>query len=487
MTITARCSHAGYINCRFPVVPLAHIPARFMTDSARPSLFRVEFSATLRLALPLVGANLLQMAIHAVDVMFVARLGAPQLAASTLGIAAFSLLVWSATGLIALAPLAAAELGRRSHSVREVRRTTRMALWLTVAVALAITLLFQWGEPIFLATGQPPALAHRAGEFLAVIAFAILPMLLAATLRQFVAALDRASYATWINLVALGTNALGNWLLVFGHGGFPALGLTGSALSSVITSWAMVLAYIVVIKCDRRLRRYRMMGRWWRPEWRRLREMIRIGAPIGGTILAEAGLFAGAAFLMGRIGEAELAGHAVALQIAALAFQVPFGVGQAATIRVGMAYGARDAAAAARAGKASIIMGIGFMAVTALAMLAFPRAVLSLYVDLDAPANARMVVLATQFLLVAAAFQLFDGAQAVAAGSLRGLQDTRVPMAYAIFGYWVPGMGTSILLGFYTPLAGLGVWIGLLVGLAVVAALMLWRWTRREALGLVPS
>ena len=132
-------------------------------------------------------------------------------------------------------------------------------------------------------------------------------------------------------------------------------------------------------------------------------------------------------------------------------------------------------------------MGIGFMAVTALAMLAFPRAVLSLYVDLDAPANARMVVLATQFLLVAAAFQLFDGAQAVAAGSLRGLQDTRMPMAYAIFGYWVPGMGTSILLGFFTPLAGLGVWIGLLVGLAVVAALMLWRWTRREALGLVPS
>ncbi len=456
-----------------------------MVNRFRPSPYRAEISATLRLALPLVGANLLQMAIHAVDVMFVARLGAAELAASTLGIAAFSLLVWSATGLIALAPLAAAELGRRRHSVREVRRTTRMALWLTIAIGLALTLLFQAGETIFRATGQPPALAVRAGGFLTVIAFAILPMLLASTLRQFVAALDRAAYATWINLLGLGTNILGNWLLVFGHGGFPALGLVGSALASVITSWTMVLAYIAVIRFDRRLRRYRIMGRWWRPEWQRLREMIRLGGPIAGTILAEAGLFAGAAFLMGRIGEAELAGHAVALQIAALAFQIPFGVGQAATIRVGMAYGARDAAAATRAGQASLVLGIGIMVATSGAMLLFPRGILSLYVDLAAPANAAMIVHATQFLFVAAAFQLFDGAQAVGAGALRGLQDTRIPMLYALVGYWLPGMGTSIALGFFTPLGGLGVWIGLLTGLVVVAVLMLQRWVRREALGLV--
>lgn len=457
-----------------------------MTDAAHPSSLRAEFSATLRLGVPLAGANLLQMTIHAVDVMFVARLGEAQLAASTLGIAAFSLLVWSATGLIALAPLAAAELGRRRHSVREVRRITRMGLWLTIAIGLILTVVFQFGEALFLATGQPPALAARAGAFLGILAFAILPMLLATTLRQFVSTLDRASYATWINLLALGTNILGNWLLVFGNGGFPAMGLAGSALSSVVTSWTMVLAYALVIRFDRRLRRYHIMGRWWRAEWRRLVDMIRLGGPIAGTILAEAGLFAGAAFLMGHIGEAELAGHAVALQVAALAFQVPFGFGQAATIRVGMAYGARDSAAIARAGLAGISIGIGFMAVTALAMLAFPRLILSAYVDLDAPANAALVAFATQYLLVAAGFQLFDGAQAVAAGALRGLQDTRVPMAYAIFGYWLPGMGTSLWLGFYTPLGGLGVWIGLLVGLLVVAGLMLHRWQRRGRLGLLP-
>ena len=458
-----------------------------MSDAARLSPFRAELSATLRLALPLVGANLLQMAIHAVDVMFVARLGPAQLAASTLGIAAFSLLVWSSTGFIALAPIAAAELGRRRHAVREVRRTTRMALWLTTAIGVTLTLVFQFGEAIFLATGQPPELAGHASAFVAILAFAILPMLLAQTLRQFISTLDRAAYATWINLLALGTNILGNWLLVFGHGGFPALGLIGSALSSVATSWATVLAYAVVIKLDRRLRRYRIMGRWWRAEWPRMREMVRLGGPIAGTILAEAGLFAGAAFLMGRIGEAELAGHAVALQVAALAFQVPFGVGQAATIRVGLAYGARDRHGIALAGRASLIMGIGFMAATALAMIAFPRLILSAYLDLEAPANAAMAAFATQFLIVAAAFQLFDGAQAVGAGALRGLQDSKRPMAFALFGYWLPGMGTSVALGFFTPLGGLGVWIGLLVGLVVVAALMLQRWWRRERLGLVPG
>jgi len=457
-----------------------------MSDAAPLSPFRAELSATLRLALPLAGASLIQMAINAVDVIFVARLGEAQLAASTLGIAAFALLVWSSTGFIALAPIAAAELGRRSHAVREVRRTTRMALWLTIAIGLALTIIFQFGEVIFRVTGQPAELAMHAGRFLSVLAFAILPLLLAMTLRQFVSTLDRAVFASWINAIALGTNILGNWTFVFGHLGFPALGLTGSALSSVVTSWGMVLAYAVAIRCDRRLRRYRIMGRWWRPEWQRLMEMVRLGGPIAGTILAEAGLFGGAAFLMGRIGQAELAGHAVALQVAALAFQVPFAAGQAATIRVGMAYGARDPAGIARAGNASLIIGIGFMATTALGMVLFPRLILSAYVDLDAPANAALIAHATQYLMVAAAFQLFDGAQAVGAGALRGLQDTRWPMAFALFGYWLPGMGTSIALGFFTPLGGLGVWFGLMAGLVVVAALMLQRWFRRERLGLVP-
>ncbi|MGN6690193.1 MAG: MATE family efflux transporter, partial [Sphingopyxis sp.] len=280
---------------------------------------------------------------------------------------------------------------------------------------------------------------------------------------------------------------LGNWALVFGHLGMPALGLHGSALSSIITSTLILLAYIVVIQSDRRLRRYRLFGNWWRSEWSRFCEMLRIGTPISLTILAEAGLFTGAAFLMGRIGEAQLAGHTIALQVAALAFQIPFGVAQAATIRVGLAYGAKDHRGIGLAGRASLILGIGFMAFTAMLMWLFPSLVLSIYVDVDAARNAALVGFAMQFLVVAAAFQLFDGAQAVAAGVLRGVQDTRVPMIIAVCGYWIAGYGTAIYLGFWTPLAGVGVWIGLAVGLIVVSAVLLLRWRLRARLGLLPS
>jgi MATE family multidrug resistance protein len=274
---------------------------------------------------------------------------------------------------------------------------------------------------------------------------------------------------------------------VFGHFGAPAMGLEGSALASVVTGVFGLAAYVVAIEADRRLRRYRLFGNWWRSEWQRFGQLLRTGLPVAGTILAEAALFSGAAFLMGNIGASQLAGHTIALQVAALAFQIPFGVGQAATIRVGYHYGAGDRVAIGRAGWVAIALGTGFMGLTAAVMTFAPRLVLGIYVDTEAASNAALMAFAVQFMVVAAAFQLFDGLQAVAAGALRGLQDTRVPMFYALFGYWVPGLGTAVWLGFFTPLEGLGVWLGLAVGLIVVALLMLQRWMRRARLGLLPA
>ena len=453
-----------------------------------PQSLRTEFRATLALAVPLAAANLLQMMVHAIDVIFVARLGDAALAASSLGVAIFGLLLWTGSGLIgASAPLIAAELGRRKHAVREVRRTVRMALWLSVLVSILFMGICAAGGPIMRATGQPAETSARAASFLLILMWGLFPMIAAAVLRIFVSALGRATIATAITFGALFVNALGNWALVFGHLGMPELGLHGSAISSVMTSVLMLIAYVVVIQRDRRLRRYRLFGNWWRSEWSRFFEMLRIGTPISLTILAEAGLFTGAAFLMGRIGEAELAGHTIALQVAALAFQIPFGVAQAATIRVGLAYGARDHDGITYAGQASLVLGIGFMAFTALLKWLFPTLVLSIYVDVHAARNAALVGFAMQFLVVAAAFQLFDGAQAVAAGVLRGLQDTRTPMIIAICGYWIAGYGTAIYLGFWTPLAGVGVWIGLAVGLVVVSAVLLLRWRMRARLGLLPA
>lgn len=458
-----------------------------MVFAAPPSTFRAELRETLRLAAPLAAANILQMAVFAIDVVFVARLGQTALAAASLAVALYALVIMGLNGLTgAVAPLIAAELGRRKHAVREVRRSVRMALWLAVLLGLAGMGVCLLGERLMLATGQNPHIAALSGSFLRVLCIALIPMIVANVLRTFVSALGRPFFATMITAIALIVNALGNYALVFGNFGAPALGLTGSALSSIVTACATVLAYVVAINADRRLRRYRIFGRWWRSEWSRFREIVWLGTPIALTLVAEGGLFSGAAFLMGRIGEAQLAAHTVALQVAAIFFQVPFGVGQAATIRVGYAYGARDKGGIGRAGLAALLVALVFMIVSATCMLFFPRLILSAYVDVTAPANAVMIAFAVRYLFIAAVFQLSDGMQAVGAGILRGIQDTRVPMVIAIFGYWFAGFGTALFLGFATPLEGIGVWIGLAVGLTVAAVLLVGRWFLRERLSLVP-
>ena len=453
----------------------------------RPSTDRTELSALARLAGPLVGANLLQMAVSAVDVIFVARLGTVDLAAATLGVFLFNLSMYALIGLTsAAAPLIAAELGRRKHAVREVRRSVRMALWVGAAGALPVLLILAHGETLLLLAGQDPEVSRRAGRFLDIILIAIIPGTAAGIMRTSAAALGRPGWAFVVTGLALAVSVLANWMLVFGNLGAPALGLEGSALASVISLTAMALAYAAIFRFDRRLRRYRLFGRWWVTEWSRFREVVRLGVPIMLTWIFEGALFVGAAVLMGLIGVNEVAAHAVALNIAAIAFQVPFGIAQAATIRVGMAYGARDHDWIARAGRVALIVGIGFMGVTAAAIWAMPRLFVSAYVDVDAPQNAFVVGLAVQYLALAAMFQLVDGAQAVAAGVLRGLQDTRVPMLIALFGYWVIGFGTSILLGFQAGWAGVGIWTGLAVGLLAVSILLMWRWHARERLGLLP-
>ena len=465
----------------------ATVPSTAVTGPA-PATLKGEMRALVWLAGPLVGANLLQMAVSAVDVIFVARLGTVELAAATLGVFLFNILMYALIGLTsAAAPIIAAELGRRRHAVREVRRSFRMALWVAAAGAVPVILILAHGETLLLLAGQDPVVAARAGAFLDIILVAIIPGVAAGVMRTTAAALDRAGWVFVVTAVSLAVAVLANWLLVFGNWGFPALGLEGSAIASVVTLTAMALAYALILVTDRRLRRFRLFGRWWRTEWSRFREIVRIGAPIMFTWFFEGALFGGAAILMGLIGVAEVAAHAVALNIAAVAFQIPFGIAQAATIRVGLAFGAADHAWIARAGKAALFLGIGVMALTASAIWLSPKLLISAYVDVTDPDNARVVTLAMQYLVLAAIFQLVDGAQAVGAGVLRGLQDTRVPMIIAGLGYWVAGFGTAIALGFGLGWQGVGIWTGLAVGLLFVSVLLLWRWHMRARLGLLPA
>lgn len=453
--------------------------------TASPTPWRTELGATLRLSWPLALANLLQMLTYAVDVIFIARLGEAPLAASALAVALFGLVLWALSGLTgAVAPVIAAELGERAPALRPVRRATRMALWLAVLSGAAGMLLCLMIGPISRATGQQPEIIAMATEYTVIIVWSMIPMVMANVLRCFVSALGRPIFATLITAAGIGVNALANYAFVFGNLGAPELGLQGAAIATIITALVTLTVYILAIRFDTRMHRYRIFGRWWVPDWARFWSIVRIGTPIALTITAEAGIFGAAAFLMGNIGTAQLAAHTVALQIAALAFQIPFGVGQAATIRVGYFYGARDKAGMGRAGWSAIMVGTGFMVISCSAMILMPRTLLHIYIDPDAAKNAVLVGFALRYLVIAAAFQLVDGLQAVAAGALRGLQDTRIPMWIAIFSYWVPGIGVALYLGFAAGWGGTGVWIGLATGLAVAAILLIWRWLLRDTISL---
>jgi len=445
-----------------------------------------EVAALARLAGPLVGANLLQMAVFAVDVVFVARLGPAEFAAGTLGVFLFHILAFGLVGMVGAAePLIAAALGRRRQAVREVRRSFRMALWLTVIGSLVVAGVMHVAEPLLVLAGQDPAVAARAGSFCRILALAVPFAEAAALMRLTAAALGRPGWALAVTALNLVVGVLVNWCLVFGHWGAPALGLEGSALANLAVSVSSVLSYWLILTRDRRLRRFRLFGRWWRPEWARLKAIARLGGPIALGWTAEGGLFGGAALLMGLISVTAIDAHAVALNLAALAFQIAFGLAQAGTIRVGFAYGAGDPVWCARAGRAALILGIGATAVTAVIFWAIPAQLVRLYVD---PAHdAATAALAVELLGVAALFQLADGAQAVAAGILRGVQDTTVPMLVQIFGYWVAGFGTAALLGFGLDWGATGVWWGLAAGLSTVAALLVWRWSARGRIGLSPS
>lgn len=444
-----------------------------------------ELRATAALAGPLALANLLQMLTYAVDVIFIARLGEQQLAASALAVSLFGLVLWALTGLAgAVAPLIAEAVGARIPSPRPVRRSVRMGMWLAVLSGLAGMAICLMLDPIMRASGQRDDIITLANEYNLVIVFSMIPMLLASVLRNFVSALGRPIFATAITALGIGVNALANYAFIFGKLGAPELGLTGAGVATILTALFVLLAYIIAIRMDPALHRYKVFVRALTPDWERLWLMLRIGTPIALTITAEAGIFGAAAFMMGRFGAAELAGHTVALQLAALAFQVPFGIGQAAAIRVGYFYGARDRLGIARAGWVALAISTAFMSLTASAMVLFPETLLSIYVDPADAANAALVAFALQYLLLAAIFQLADGVQAVAAGALRGVQDTRVPMWIAIFSYWVPGIGLAVGLGFFTPLEGVGVWIGLATGLFFAAFLLIRRWAQRDRLGL---
>ena len=458
-----------------------------MNRAAEPmptNSWRAELAATLTLAWPLILSNLTMAAIQATDVVLMGWLGARPLAAAALGLNltfAFSLIC---LGLVtASSPMMATAIGAKIQMVHDVRRTFRQSIWMIGTVTVPVWWVLWNSEPVIRGLGQEPALARDAQLFLHGYMWSMLPFLLFQAMRNFVAALERPGWVLAISLGAIPLNGLLSYGLIFGEFGLPEWGIFGGGLGSSIVWVVQVLLLGIVILTDRQFRRFHLFGRLWKPDWPRYRKLWRLGFPIGLAMGFEGGVFSAAAYLMGLIDAESVAAHAVALQIAALAFMVPWGLSQAATVRVGRHLGSGDRAGIARAGWTAWGLGVGFMAMMALMIWSIPRELITIFLD-DTPENARVIALGVSFLAIAAIFQVVDGAQVVGAGMLRGLHDTRVPMIFTFIGYWGIGIGIGAWLAFRQGWQGQGIWTGLAVGLAIVAVLMIWRWTRRETLGL---
>ncbi|HMQ58946.1 MAG TPA: MATE family efflux transporter, partial [Rhizobiaceae bacterium] len=414
--------------------PLDRISGR----ESSPAPWSHHARATLALGLPLVGAQLAQLAIHTTDTVLLGWLGAEPLAASVLATQAFFILYIFGAGFAhAAVPLAAQALARGDR--RGVRRSVRMGLWvLTLLAALALAPLSQL-ERLLLSLGQEPILAEMAGRYARIAMWGMFPALGILGLRAFFTAIEQAGIVLWATLAGLISNAFLAWGLIFGNFGLPALGLEGAAIASVASTLVM-FAVMLAAALQARFREYELLVRLWRPDWPAFFEVVRLGAPIAVTLLAEVALFAAASVMIGWFGAIQLAAHGIALQLASITFMIPLGLSNAATVRAGIAHGRGEVANLRRGAKTVTAMALAISFLTALLFWFAPEPLVWLFLDAANADSAAVVAVAVPFLAVAAAFQMVDALQAIGAGLLRGLKDTRVPMLLALFSYWPIGM-----------------------------------------------
>ena len=425
----------------------------------------------LRLALPVVLAQVGLMAMGVVDTLMVGRVSAVALAAVALGNLYFVTLIVPASGtLMVLDPVVAQAVGARDHEgmARGIQRGFLLALALSVPFSIALLPV----RYIFILLHQPAVLVPIASSYVLISILGVVPFLAFVVLRQSLQAMGKMRVLLVVILFANLLNAFLNWVFVYGHLGSPAMGAPGSAWATFVARWMMM---------------FLLLGFGWRSlrpailPWRRetlhlapLRAMLMLGIPIGLQQALEFGAFAAIGVLMGVLGTTEMAAHQIAINLASLTFMVPLGVGAAAAVRVGHAAGAGDAEAARESARAALVCGVGFMVCAAVILLLVPGAIAAQYTS-ELPVAA----LAATLIPIAGVFQVFDGIQAVCAGVLRGLGDTRAPFVINLAGFWLAGLPVSVGLGFHTKLGAAGLWWGFVAGLGAVAALLLMRMRTR--------
>jgi MATE family multidrug resistance protein len=442
-----------------------------------PRRYTPHARALLALGLPLIGSHIAQMALHVTDTVMLGWYSVEALAAVVLGGSSFFILFILGSGFAqAVMPMVATALGRGDEA--QVRRDTRMGLWLSILYGVAIYPVFWWSGPILLALGQDPQIAALAQDYMRLAGLGMIPALLVMVFKSYLAALERTQVVLWATIAGVVVNAALNWALIFGNWGAPELGVQGAALASIGVQAFTVAVLAIYAALVPGSRRFRLFQRFWRPDWPAFAQVFRLGWPIGLTGLLEGGLFQASALMMGWIGTVELAAHGIAIQVAGLAFMVHLGLSNAATVRVGRHAGQRDARGLRDAAATALALSQGVGLVIIALFVLVPEPIVSLFLDRSNPRADEIVRFGSTLLLVAALFQIADAAQVMALGFLRGLQDTRRPMILAAVSYWGVGIPFSYVLAFPLGFGGVGLWLGLVVGLSLAGVLLLVRFRR---------
>jgi MATE family multidrug resistance protein len=432
-----------------------------------------ELGATLHLAGPLIAGQPFAIGANVVDAMLAGHLGAHVLGAVAIGTSIWTFPLMTIIGVMMALPPSVAQLdgaGRRD----EVVPLFRQAVWLALAVGVAMGLALWWlGPMLVVAMGVAPGLVSDVTAFLRAISFGTPALGLYMACRGFSEGLSMTRPTMLFGLVGLLVLGPVGYLLMYGGLGLPGRGALGSGIATALVCWVQALGFVAYVWRGRRYRGLRWHGGTVWPDFAAIGGLLRIALPMAVTLLMEAGLFGATGLLIGRLGEDAVASHQVALNVAVVAFMVPLGVAMATTIRVGKAVGRGDGAGVRRAGLTGICFTVLTQLVSGGAMLLFPGTLVSLYTS-----DPAVVAGAVALLRLAGIFQLSDGIQVASNGALRGLKDTRVPMFITGFAYWGIGMPVGWWLTFEQGMGARGMWIGLIAGLTTAAALLSWRFLR---------
>jgi|HubBroStandDraft_2_1064218.scaffolds.fasta_scaffold00787_4 MATE family multidrug resistance protein len=438
--------------------------------------WRQDFRLTLRLALPLIFAEVGWMSMGIVDTVMVGRLpnSAVAIGATGLGQSLYnSVAIFGGGLLLGMDTFVAHAFGR--EDLDDARHSLLNGLVLAFALTPVLMLAISFWPALMQRFGVSPELVEPMRPYLRALNWGTLPLLAYFAMRRYLQAINVAHPIMFALISANVVNAVGNWLLIYGHLGFRALGITGSGWSTCMARAYMACCLaITLLWVESKRLRPGWMGTL-RIDVRRMAELLKLGAPAATQILCEIGAFSAATALCAKLGPVPLAGHEIALNCAALTFMVPLGVSSAAAVRVGQQLGRRDPEGARRAGWSAILIGVGFMACSGSVFVSMPTLIARLFTP-----DPSVIRVGAQLLLVAAAFQLFDGLQTVATGALRGAADTRTPMLANFLAYWLVGLPVGYVLCFRLGWGALGIWIGLCGGLMMIGSALLITWHKKK-------